>query len=133
MDFTVAIEYEPFPDLADALSGFPFEAANIIGERIVDLMHEPKSGRIYKSRKTGKEHQASAPGEAPAIDTENLVNSFEPEQLEDLTAELFSEVFYGAILEDKRDRPFSEPAIERALPDIEEDVLERFENAWDAR
>lgn len=130
MNFTVAIEYEPFPDLEEVLSGFPLEAANLIGERIVDLMHEPKSGNTYTSRKTGKPHQASAPGEAPAVETTNLVDSFQTEELEDLSAELFSEVIYGAILEDKRDRPFSEPAIERALPDIEEDIFERIESGW---
>lgn len=130
MNFSVTTKYDPFPDLETVLSGFPLEAANIVGEKIVDLMHEPKSGKTYKSRKTGKQHTASAPGEAPAIDTENLVSSFQSNDLRDLTAELFSEVAYGAILEDKHNRAFSEPAIDLALPKIETNVLQRIEDAW---
>jgi hypothetical protein len=41
----------------------------------IELMQMPKSGRTYK--RGSKSHQASAPGEAPAIDTGNLVNSIE--------------------------------------------------------
>lgn len=38
-------------------------------------MNQAKSGRIYTRR--GIQHQASAPGEAPAIDTANYVNSIQ--------------------------------------------------------
>jgi hypothetical protein len=36
-------------------------------------MRSPKSGRTYKRGKRGRDHVASAPGEAPAVDTGRLV------------------------------------------------------------
>jgi hypothetical protein len=46
----------------------------IVESRAVRLiLGPPKSGRIYRRR--GVEHQASAPGEAPANDSSRLVNS----------------------------------------------------------
>lgn len=51
------------------------QATAIEGRRQVIKMYKsgPKTGRIYKRR--SKTHQASAPGEAPAIDTGALVSS----------------------------------------------------------
>jgi hypothetical protein len=37
------------------------------------LMQEPKSGKVHKRK--GRIHRASAPGEAPAIDTQELYDS----------------------------------------------------------
>lgn len=46
----------------------------MVEERAVELITSgPKTGRIYRRR--GVEHQASAPGEAPASDTGTLVNA----------------------------------------------------------
>ena len=46
---------------------------------VVDRMKQsfalPKSGRVYKVSKTGRKHQASAPGEAPAVLFSTLKNS----------------------------------------------------------
>jgi hypothetical protein len=47
-------------------------------------MTEAKSGRVY-SRGSGKTHQASAPGEAPAIDSKDLVKSIRTEVTGKLT------------------------------------------------
>lgn len=38
-------------------------------------MRESKSGRTYKRGRFGRDHVASAPGEAPAVDTGRLINS----------------------------------------------------------
>ena len=38
-------------------------------------MRSSKSGRTYKRGKIGRDHVASAPGEAPAVDTGRLINS----------------------------------------------------------
>lgn len=38
-------------------------------------MAEAKSGKVYKVNHGRQEHRASAPGEAPAMETGNLVNS----------------------------------------------------------
>lgn len=50
------------------------EGLGIVEQRAIYLItNPPKSGRVYKRR--GVEHQASAPGEAPASDTGTLVNA----------------------------------------------------------
>ena len=48
-------------------------AKNIETRAKIKIQSPPKTGRIY--RHGNVEHQASAPGEAPATDTGNLVNS----------------------------------------------------------
>lgn len=77
-------------------------------------MQGPKTGRIYKVSKTGKLHQASAPGEAPAIDTANLVNSIQHEQVGRRDARTFTNTEYGPPLEfgtaKMAARPFMIPA-----------------------
>jgi hypothetical protein len=50
------------------------EGLGIVEQRAIFLItNPPKSGRIYRRR--GVDHQASAPGEAPASDTGTLVNA----------------------------------------------------------
>lgn len=44
-------------------------------ERIKAAFKLPKSGRVYRVSRTGKPHQASAPGESPAILTSFLQDS----------------------------------------------------------
>lgn len=44
-------------------------------ERMKAAFKLPKSGRVYRVSRTGRPHQASAPGEAPAILTGFLQNS----------------------------------------------------------
>lgn len=45
------------------------------GRALLAEFSEPKSGRVYK--RPGRDHQASAPGQPPAIDYANLAASFE--------------------------------------------------------
>lgn len=73
----IRIEYDRFPQIAARLRS---EAAQIVEETVFEVetdiktaMAGPKSGRIYD------DHQASAPGEAPAIDTGALINSIQTE------------------------------------------------------
>ena len=47
--------------------------------RIKVGMTEPKSGRMSRVSKSGKLHQASAPGEMPAVDVGSLINSLDYE------------------------------------------------------
>lgn len=72
VDFNVdkiALKYEQ--DAERGLNAMTMQGA----ERIQNAMNEsPRTGRIYKKGKTVT-HQASAPGEAPAPDTGNLINS----------------------------------------------------------
>jgi hypothetical protein len=59
------------------------ETAGNIEQRVKDKMREPKTGRVYIIG--GKVHQASAPGEAPAIFSGELINSIEPYEESQLT------------------------------------------------
>lgn len=78
------------------------------------IQNPPKSGRTYRRR--GVEHQASAPGEAPASDTGRLVNSLETRyDTEALSGTVVTTVDYGPMLEygtEKMEpRPFLRPAL----------------------
>jgi hypothetical protein len=73
----VRIEFNRFPQIAAKL---PRETRQIVEETTLEVeadikvaMAAEKSGRIYGS------HQASAPGEAPAVDTSVLINSIQRE------------------------------------------------------
>ena len=44
------------------------------GEAIKSIMQGPKTGRIYEKYNPRRTHRASAPGQAPASDTGNLVS-----------------------------------------------------------
>jgi len=47
----------------------------IRGEAIKSIQSGPKSGRIYEKYNPRRTHKASAPGQAPASDTGNLVRN----------------------------------------------------------
>lgn len=90
---------------------------------VVDRMKQsfalPKTGRVYKVSKTGRKHQASAPGEAPAVLFSTLKNSILtsfPKQTEGIIT-IGAE--YAAYLEKgtsrMRPRPFVRPALDGAL------------------
>lgn len=88
-----------------------------IQREIVDRMHDPKSGHIYP-RPGGKHHQASAPGEAPAIDTAALANSIQVEMSAGgLQGEVFTNLETAPKLEFGNGRilarPFMGPAGEK--------------------
>ncbi len=129
MEFSVEVKFEPFIDIDDVLSGVAVEGAEIIESKIKGLMQEPKSGKPYKHRDGGV-RPASSEGEAPGIDSTELVNSFEIVALSAMEAEINSDVEHGAILQEKRNRPFTEPAIEQAMPEIVDLIEERIEQGW---
>lgn len=86
-----------------------------------EAMAESKSGREYKRK--GRPHIASAPGEAPAIDTSTLANSINVE-VDGLTATVGTNVEYAMHLEfgttRMEPRPFFGPAFEKAKPEFEQ-------------
>jgi len=73
-----------FPKIANGLRGKASKIVEATAHNIEtgakESMAEPKSGRMYGT------HRASAPGEAPAIDTSQLVNSGLVEKQGDLSA-----------------------------------------------
>lgn len=136
----------------DVMRLITFGSSNLMKVKI----QEPKSGKTYargritkadskKSKKLGLRgyktasgttrriagynfHRASAPGEAPANDSSNLVNTIMPD-VKDLQGEI-NLAFYGLILEGGADgagrsktvsiaaRPFIIPSIEEILQDL---------------
>ncbi len=89
-------------------------------------MAEPKHGRTYKRK--GREHQASAPGEAPAVDYGALVNSIETVIEDDLHATVGTNQEQASVLEfggaKVEPRPFLGPAFEKAAPEFEKGLKE---------
>jgi len=85
---------------------------------ITDRMSDSKSGRIYK--RSQKIHQASAPGEAPAIDTGLLVNSIQVTDYGRLGAMVYTNTEYADVLElggrHILPRPYMRPAVEKIAP-----------------
>jgi phage gpG-like protein len=78
-------------------------------------MAAPKSGRRY--RRGGGMHQASAPGEAPAVDLGQLINSIQIRDESDLTSVVGTNVEYATALEygtrKMAPRPVWRPVAER--------------------
>jgi hypothetical protein len=72
---------------------------------------EPKSGNVRRS----DGHIASARGEAPAVDTGFLTNSILTEMTGPLEGLVTVGAEYGFFLEEMLDRPFVEPAIDKAI------------------
>lgn len=127
--YSVEVQDVSFPDFELLLSGVAYEGAEIIEGKIVELMNEPKSGDTYKHR-DGTVREASAAGEAPGINSKDLVGSFDVIELSMLEAQVNTDVEHGNILQEKRDRPFTDPAIEKAMPEIIELIENRIEDEW---
>jgi hypothetical protein len=87
-------------------------AFGIEGEMKI-LMTGPKSGNVYIRR--GRSHQASAPGEAPAVDTGFLINSIQADVKSDTEATITIGAEYAEGLEFDMNRPFVQPAIDSVL------------------
>lgn len=78
-------------------------------------MRAPKSGRLY--RRGSGTHQASAPGQAPAVDFGQLINSIQVENVTELTSLVGTNTEYAMALEygSRRvaPRPVWRPVIEK--------------------
>ena len=112
-----------------AMAGVRLGRAVMAGGQIVEgaaklLMRGPKSGRIYPP----KGHQASAGGEAPAIDTGNLANSISTELLSSDSNSAWAQVGTGVEYAEPLEfgtstmeaRPFMRPAFDNNEAKIEE-------------
>ncbi len=88
--------------------------------RMVVSFNEPKSGKTYPRGK--RVHQASAPGEAPAVEFGNLQNSLKTDFPTPLKGVLSIGAEYARWLEEGTDRiaprPFVVPAIKGALEQL---------------
>lgn len=87
---------------------------------IAALMRLPKSGRWYyrPKRAGGGKYQSSAPGEAPAIRTGDLLHSMRELEISPTQAQLSINASYARYLEDGTPaiarRPYVEPAVASA-------------------
>lgn len=109
-----------------ALRGLAIGANMILEEATSLILDSEKSGRTYRRR--GVEHQASAPGEAPASDTGRLVQSGKVElKPDELAAEISWSTAYAQHLEFGSERtaarPFVRPALANRAADADRALL----------
>ena len=101
----------------------------IRGEAIKSIQTGPKTGRIYEKYNPRRTHRASAPGQAPASDTGNLVSQIMVNQKSPDEILVESNATYSSFLEFGTSkmlaRPFLFPATERSRPKIAEAVFNR--------
>ena len=117
----IVLEYTHFGEIGQQMAREIDEvcertALDIQARAQMAIMNPPKSGRIY--RRGNVAHQASAPGEAPATDTGNLVNSAYTKKLGQadyetgFTAEYAAHLEFGTPNAHIAPRPYLRPAVE---------------------
>ena len=101
----------------------------IRGEAIKSIQSGPKSGRIYEKYNPRRTHRASAPGQAPASDTGNLVSQIRVREENKDLIKVESNALYSSFLEFGTSkmlaRPFLFPATERSRPKIIQAVFNK--------
>jgi hypothetical protein len=122
----MSVEYNRIPDIMKIIVNGISEAVQavpaLIENDIKANMMKPHGGRIYKRRTVT--HQASAPGEAPAVDGSALINSFQKKSPDAMHSEIYSEEEYSLALELGRPehnlepRPYMVPAAQVAHKQI---------------
>ena len=94
----------------------------IRGEAIKSIQSGAKSGIMYQKYNPRREHRASAPGQAPASDTGNLVSKIVVRQKGANVTNVESNANYSAFLEygtsKMQPRPFMLPAFEKSKKPI---------------
>jgi len=99
-----------------------------VHSKILDLMREPKTGVVYyRGKKKSIKHQASAPGQAPAVDQGILWNSIKTFQPRPLEGALEIGAGYARFLEEgtrfMQRRPYIEPAFNGVLEKLDQGGL----------
>lgn len=135
----VELVYDNFPqvagDIRDAVSAVIGQTAELIASSAKELINTgPKTGIVYH-RRGRPDHQASAPGEAPAADLNALANSIQTDRVDDLEVDVLVGAEQGAALEfGRRDgtiapRPYMTPAAEEARDDFQEALARAIRGA----
>lgn len=108
----------------------------VIERHTKNLMVGQRSGRVYRLR-GGKEHQASAPGEVPAVEVGNLKGSLRILEVTDDYASFGTSVSYAADLEfgtrNMAARPYLRPAAENSVQDVEQAMTAVADETLDGR
>lgn len=112
---------------AAAMRGLIKGAMRVQGDAIRRIQNPPKTGRLYRRRSIV--HQASAPGEAPATDLGNLVNSITINPLPALLrVNINAGASYARALEfgtkHIEPRPYMRVSLIENLPQIRDDVAD---------
>ncbi len=98
-------------------------------EAIKSIQTGAKSGVMYQKYNPRREHRASAPGQAPASDTGNLVSKIIVKQKSSDVVHVESNANYSAFLEygtsKMQPRPFMLPAFEKSKKPILNAVFNR--------
>jgi len=114
------------PDFQEVVKG---GAQVIRGEAIKSIQTGAKSGIVYEKYNPRRTHRASAPGQAPASDTGNLVSKIMVQQKDKNHVEVQSNADYSAFLEygtsKMEPRPFMLPAFEKSKKPIINAVFNR--------
>lgn len=113
---TVKIDLSGFDDAEHrfrVLSVWLQETAAKAMRLMIASMTGQKSGRVYKIGKN-RTHQASAPGQAPAVLTGTLRSSITVGRVNDYEYIVSIAAPYGKILEFVKNRPFAIPASDKA-------------------
>ena len=101
----------------------------IRAEAIKSIQTGAKSGVMYQMYNPRREHRASAPGQAPASDTGNLVSKIIVKQKSKNITNVESNADYSAFLEygtsKMEPRPFMLPAFEKSKKPIINAVFNR--------
>ena len=108
------------------------ESANaVLADAVLRIANPPKTGRVYRHGKV--EHQASAPGESPAVDTGALMNSVIMNRRGTADYEVIFSAEYAKPLEFGTPhilpRPFVRPAIARERPRYKSALRARLRRA----
>ena len=102
----------------------------IRAEAIKSIQTGAKSGVVYQMYNPRREHRASAPGQAPASDTGNLVSKIIVKQKGQDVTSVESNANYSAYLEygtsKMQPRPFMLPAFEKSKKPIINAVINRI-------
>jgi hypothetical protein len=117
---------------AGAKLGVLIGAQEVHARAVELIMEPPKTGRVYRRR--GVEHQASAPGEAPASDTGRLAGSGTVVyDAENIAARVNFATIYARRLEvgdDKIEpRPYARRALAEKVQEIQDAVKDQIDKA----
>ena len=120
------LEKDLEPDFQEVVKG---GAQLIRGEAIKSIQSGAKSGIVYEKYNPRRTHRASAPGQAPASDTGNLVSKITVRQDGQNKTNVESNAHYSAFLEygtsKMEARPFMLPAFEKSKKPIVMAVFNR--------
>ena len=137
MSATIRVKLNRLPEISKVVER-KVEGALLAGAQVIEgaaklkIQTGPKTGRLYP--RGDKVHQASAPGEAPATDTGNLVGGISSEKAGRLKARTTVTSEYATPLElGSADgkilaRPFMQPAADESTDTVVELVSQAIKD-----